>query len=186
VSGLPASPKAFSGAVALSLVSQESSGSLTRSGGECPRCPGLAACHATRVAAAPQRPARLQRQQSTGTRLQRAPHQAILPGRLLHYVWHEPLQFRPGSRYKYDNSDNVATAMMARAAADRSYRALLRILVYRPARIRHTSLPAGFRLPRPYLHGYSLERGQPAQDVSEALTASVAWATGGMVSTRPT
>jgi len=108
---------------------------------------------------------------------------AILPGRLLRYVWHEPLQFPPGSRYKYDNSDNVTAAMMARAAAGRSYRALLRILVYRPAGIRHTSLPAGFRLPRPYLHGYSLERGQPAQDVSEALTASVAWAAGGMVST---
>jgi len=48
-----------------------------------------------------------------GDKLIKNPATAILPGRLLHYVWHEPLQFRPGSRYKYDNSDNVATAMMA-------------------------------------------------------------------------
>ena len=116
-------------------------------------------------------------------RLQRSPHRTIPPRQLLRYVWHQPLQFVPGSRYKYDNSDNVVIAMMARAATGRSYQALLRTLVYRPAGIRQTSLPAGFRLQRPYLHGYALEAGHRVQDVSEALTASAAWAAGGMVST---
>ena len=35
---------------------------------------------------------------------------------------------------------------------------------------------AGSRLPRPYLHGYALEAGHPAEDVSEALSASALWA----------
>jgi D-alanyl-D-alanine carboxypeptidase len=118
-----------------------------------------------------------------GRRLQRAPRATIAPAALLRFVWHRPLQFRPGSRYRYDNSDNVVAAMMARAVTGRGYRALLRALVYRPAGLRATSLPSGFRLPRPYLHGYALAPGQPAQDVSEALTASAAWASGGMVST---
>jgi CubicO group peptidase (beta-lactamase class C family) len=48
---------------------------------------------------------------------------------------------------------------MARVAAGRSYRALLRALVYRPAGLGQTSLPAGSRLPRPYLHGYALQPG---------------------------
>lgn len=116
-------------------------------------------------------------------RLARFPRRPIAPIVLLRYVWHEPLQFRPGSRYRYDNSDNIVVAMMARAVTHRSYRALLRMLVYAPAGLRQTSLPSGYRLPRPYLHGYALAAGQPPQDVSEALTASVAWASGGMVST---
>jgi D-alanyl-D-alanine carboxypeptidase len=116
-------------------------------------------------------------------RLQRAPRLTIPPGRLLRYVWRQPLQFPPGSRYKYDNSDNVTVAMMAEAVTGRSCNALLRALVYRRAGLRQTSLPSGFRLPHPYLHGYLLQPGQAAEDVSEALTASAAWASGGMVST---
>ncbi len=115
--------------------------------------------------------------------LQRAPHQIIPPRRLMRYVWHQPLQFPPGSRYEYDNSDNTVIALMARVAAGRGYRALLRDLVYRRAGLGQTSLPAGSRLPRPYLHGYSLRPGQPAGDVSEAFSASVTWAAGGIVST---
>jgi D-alanyl-D-alanine carboxypeptidase len=118
-----------------------------------------------------------------GRRLQRAPRAYIPPRQLLRYVWRQPLRFRPGSRYEYDNSDNVVAAMMARAVTGRSYRALLRALVYRPAGLRATSLPAGFRLPRPFLHGYLLAAGRPAEDVSEALSPSAAWASGGLVST---
>jgi D-alanyl-D-alanine carboxypeptidase len=115
--------------------------------------------------------------------LQRAPHQVIAPGRLMRYVWHRPLQFPPGSRYEYDNSDNTVIALMTRVVAGRSYRALLRALVYRPAGLGQTSLPAGSRLPRPYLHGYLLQPGHRAEDVSEAVSASAAWAAGGLVST---
>lgn len=116
-------------------------------------------------------------------RLARYPRATILPGQLLRYVFGKPLQFRPGSRYKYDNSDNVVAAMMAEAVTGRSYNSLLRTLVYQPAGLSQTSLPSGFRMPRPYLHGYLLEPGQPPEDVSEALTASAAWASGGIVST---
>jgi D-alanyl-D-alanine carboxypeptidase len=116
-------------------------------------------------------------------RLARYPRATILPDQLLRYVFGKPLQFRPGSRYKYDNSDNVVAAMMAEAVTGRSYNPLLRTLVYQPAGLSQTSLPSGFRMPRPYLHGYQLEPGQPPEDVSEALTASAAWASGGIVST---
>ena len=116
-------------------------------------------------------------------RLTLYPRATILPSQLLRYVWGKPLQFRPGSRYEYDNSDNVVAAMMAEAVTGQSYNSLLRTLVYQPARLTQTSLPSGFRLPGPYLHGYRLERGQPPEDVSEAYTASAAWASGGIVST---
>jgi D-alanyl-D-alanine carboxypeptidase len=121
--------------------------------------------------------------QALRERLARYPRASILPGQLLRYVYNKPLQFRPGSRYKYDNSDDVVAAMMAQAVTGLSYTSLLSRLVYQPAGLTQTSLPSGFRLPRPYLHGYLLEPGQSPQDVSEARTASAAWASGGMVST---
>ncbi|MFC6136908.1 serine hydrolase, partial [Streptomyces spororaveus] len=55
--------------------------------------------------------------------------------------------------------------------------------VYRPLGLRRTSLPLGYRLPRPYLHGYDVEPPARPEDISEALSASGVWASGGIVST---
>ncbi|GGR55865.1 serine hydrolase domain-containing protein [Streptomyces roseolus] len=103
--------------------------------------------------------------------------------RLLEFVAGEDLAFPPGSRYAYSNSDNIAVALMAEQTTGRRYEDLLRELVYRPLDLRDTSLPAGFRLPRPFLHGYDTTPGEPPEDVSEAISASGAWASGGIVST---
>ncbi|WP_411151837.1 serine hydrolase domain-containing protein [Streptomyces sp. A30] len=103
--------------------------------------------------------------------------------RLLDYVADEPLRFRPGSQYRYSNSDNIAVALMAEAVTGTPYEQLLRELVYEPLRLRDTSLPQGYRLPEPYLHGYDVSPPPPPEDVSELLSASGVWASGGIVST---
>ncbi|MFD5637886.1 serine hydrolase domain-containing protein [Streptomyces sp. NPDC127077] len=103
--------------------------------------------------------------------------------RLLDFVADEPLLFRPGSRYQYSNSDNIAVALMAEAVTGRPYEQLLRELVYRPLGLRDTSLPQGYELPEPYMHGYDVTPPNPPEDVSEALSASGVWASGGIVST---
>ncbi len=41
--------------------------------------------------------------------------------RLLDYVADEPLRFRPGTRYLYSNSDNIAVALMAEAVTGTRY-----------------------------------------------------------------
>ena len=97
-------------------------------------------------------------------RLQRAPRATIAPATLLRFVWDQPLQFRPGRRYRYDNSDNIVVAMMARAAAGRGYQALLRALVYRPAAAGDqpaVRLPAAAALPaRVRAHGGPASAGR--------------------------
>ncbi|MFG2982262.1 serine hydrolase domain-containing protein [Streptomyces sp. NPDC048258] len=103
--------------------------------------------------------------------------------RLLDFVADEGLLFPPGSRYAYSNSDNIAVALMAEQATGQRYEQLLRELVYRPLGLRSTSLPQGYRLPVPYLHGYVVRPPDPPEDVSEAISASGAWASGGIVST---
>ncbi|MFD9540811.1 serine hydrolase domain-containing protein [Streptomyces sp. NPDC060022] len=103
--------------------------------------------------------------------------------RLLDFVADEPLVFRPGSRYAYSNSDNIAVALMSEAVTGRRYEELLTQLVYRPLNLRSTSLPQGYRMPEPYMHGYDVTPANPPEDVSEALSASGVWASGGIVST---
>ncbi|MCY0943006.1 serine hydrolase domain-containing protein [Streptomyces antarcticus] len=103
--------------------------------------------------------------------------------RLLEFVADQDLAFRPGSRYQYSNSDNIAVALMAEAVTGHRYERLLRELVYEPLGLERTNLPQGYRLPDPFLHGYQVAPPAEPVDVSEAVSASGAWAAGGIVST---
>jgi D-alanyl-D-alanine carboxypeptidase len=104
------------------------------------------------------------------------------PLELLGYAAPEPLEFTPGTSYRYSNTDNIAAALMAEAATGTSYEQLLRKRVYKPLGLRRTSLPSGAALPRPFAHGYQPDPPGPLQDVSEAYGVSGLWASGGIVS----
>ncbi|MGW0712303.1 serine hydrolase domain-containing protein [Streptomyces sp. NPDC002643] len=111
------------------------------------------------------------------------PRRTFNPRRLLDFVADEPLHFRPGSQYLYSNSDNIAVALMAEAATHRRYEELLDRLVNRPLGLRDTTLPLGYEMPEPFMHGYDVQPPDPPEDVSEVLSASGVWASGGIVST---
>ena len=100
---------------------------------------------------------------------------------LLSYVADQPPLFPPGTQFNYSNSDNIVVALMAEQATGRPYDALLASLVYEPLGLNETSLPDGFHLPAPYLHGYDNQGARP-QDLSIVASASAVWASGGVVS----
>ncbi|MEJ8572929.1 serine hydrolase domain-containing protein [Microbaculum marinum] len=105
------------------------------------------------------------------------------PEDLLDFVRNEPLNFPPGTQYLYSNSDNIAVALMAEAASNRNYHKLLARKVFRRVGIRHTRLPEDVHLPKPFIHGYMLDGGHFA-DVSEVVDfGGYAWASGGIAST---
>ena len=94
----------------------------------------------------------------------------------------EDLLFDPGSEYHYSNSDNIAVALMVEAATNRSYESQLQEHVFGPLELSETSLPAGAKLPKPFIHGYDPSESPP-EDVSEIIAAGWSWASGGIVST---
>jgi len=107
------------------------------------------------------------------------------PAKLLSYAYklnNKNLLFKPGTRYRYSNSDNVAVALMVEEATGDSYEDQLKKRVYRPLGLGRTSLPVGPELQKPYIHGYDISE-EPPEDVSEAIAAGWAWASGGVVST---
>ncbi|HXM86687.1 MAG TPA: serine hydrolase domain-containing protein [Solirubrobacteraceae bacterium] len=93
------------------------------------------------------------------------------------------LQFAPGSRYHYSNSDNVIVALIAAAAGRSSYESELSQRVLAPLRLSSTSLPSDARLPRPFVHAYVVDPPNAPEDVSELFAAGWSWASGGVVST---
>jgi D-alanyl-D-alanine carboxypeptidase len=112
-----------------------------------------------------------------------APHATPPPAWLLAYTQREPLVFKPGSRYAYSNSDNIVVGLMIQAASGRSFEHELNALVSRPLGLRQTSLPTGFRMPTPYVHGYTLPASGLREDVSQLVSAAWIQASGGVVST---
>ncbi len=115
--------------------------------------------------------------------LNRDPHGFVAPDKILDFVRDKPLEFPPGSRYAYSNSDNIVAGLMAQQATGRSYDRLLSRLVFSPLRLRRTSLSNSFTLPGPYVHGYDNGPGSLSDDISTVLNMSFVWAAGAIQST---
>ncbi|MDX2672742.1 serine hydrolase [Streptomyces sp. NRRL_ISP-5395] len=176
--------KAFSGSVALQLTERGALGLDDTIGRRLPRLP--AAWHRVTLRQLLNHTSGLPDYTEDPTfvaELTADPRRHFDSRRLLDYVAGDRLRFRPGSAYRYSNSDNIAVALMAEAATGRRYEKLLADLVYRPLGLRDTSLPQGYRLPEPFLHGYAVDPPNAPEDVSTVLSASGVWASGGIVST---
>jgi D-alanyl-D-alanine carboxypeptidase len=106
------------------------------------------------------------------------------PEELLAFVENPRLLFEPGSEYRYSNSDNIVVALMVEEATGKTYEQQLRKQVYKPLGLSKTSLPRGADLKEPFIHGYDNDPPQqPPEDVSEIIAAGWSWASGGIVST---
>jgi len=110
------------------------------------------------------------------------PTRYFSPAQLTGFVREEPLEFAPGSRYHYSDTDNIAAALIEEAASGLSYEQLLAKRVFGPLGMRESSLPSTPKMPRPFMHGYDVEPGKKPEDVSELLNPAGAWASGGIVS----
>ena len=106
------------------------------------------------------------------------------PADLLRIATREPLQFDPGAKFGYSNTDYVLLGMLVEEVTGHSYESELERRVLDPAGLRHTYVAGhGPRLPRPAARGYEAV-GSPARLVDlTAYDMSAAWASGDLVST---
>lgn len=118
-----------------------------------------------------------------GKQLGADPAAYFAPLQLTEFVRDDPLEFAPGSRYHYSDTDNIAAGLMEEQATGRSYPSLLRSEIFRPLGMNGSSLPRTVAMPRPFMHGYDVEPETRPEDVSELINPAGAWASGGIVST---
>ena len=111
------------------------------------------------------------------------PTHAPPPLTLLKTVADQQLEFNPGSAYNYSNSDNIVIALMIEQVTGLDYAAALQKYVLLPLRLNQSSLPAVVELPQPFIRGYQLDDSGNFEDVSENIAfGGYAWASGGIVS----
>jgi D-alanyl-D-alanine carboxypeptidase len=118
-----------------------------------------------------------------GEQLGADPTRYFSPLELTAFVRDEPLEFTPGSKYHYSDTDNIAAGLMEEKVSGMPYEQLLAKRVFGPLGMRDSSLPRTQKMPRPFMHGYEVEPGKQPEDVSELLNPAGAWASGGIVST---
>jgi D-alanyl-D-alanine carboxypeptidase len=113
-----------------------------------------------------------------------SPTVPLPPREIVAFAESEPLRFAPGSSYAYSNTDNFVVALMVEAVSGLGYDAFLAARVFGPLGLASTTLPVGVELSPPFAHGYDLSEGTP-DDVTSAIAAGWAWASGGIVATGP-
>jgi D-alanyl-D-alanine carboxypeptidase len=111
------------------------------------------------------------------------PRGFVSPQKIIDWVRSDPLEFAPGSRYEYSNTDNIVIGLIAEAVTGEPYGQQLQRIVFGPAHLRQTSFPTRVALPTPFIHGYVVAPGERPTDVSTFLSPSGAWASGAIVST---
>lgn len=111
------------------------------------------------------------------------PRGFVSPQKIIDWVRGEPLEFAPGSDYEYSNTDNIVIGLIVEAVTGQSYAKSLDDIVFNPAGLSQTSFPTKPALPKPFIHGYVVEVGEPPTDVTTFLSPSGAWASGAIVST---
>ena len=176
--------KAYSGAVALSLVSQGVLSLRDTIGKWLPTLP--AAWSRVTLAQLLQHTSSIpdfSQTQEFRNAVTAAPFVPPAHEALLSFVTDPKLPFPPGSTYHYSNSDNIIVALMIESATGKTYEQALSIQLFAPLGLSATSLPNGASMPTPFAHGYGIDPPDPPTDITSAFAAGWAWASGGIVST---
>ncbi|MEU4448238.1 serine hydrolase domain-containing protein [Actinosynnema sp. NPDC050801] len=109
-------------------------------------------------------------------------YKAWTPTELVALSTARPLDFQPGTEWRYSNTNYVVAGMLVEKVTGKPYGAAVEQRILRPLGLRSTSVP-GTRteVPGPHAHGYIRAGGQVV-DITE-INPSVAYAAGEMIST---
>lgn len=113
------------------------------------------------------------------------PGQYLPPKKLISFVKNKKLTSKPGKKYAYSDTDNIIVGLMAEKVTGIPYTKLLKRQIYKRLGLTQTSLPRTLNMPTPFLRGYEIEAGKAPEDVTKFINPSLAWASGGIVSTLP-
>jgi D-alanyl-D-alanine carboxypeptidase len=111
------------------------------------------------------------------------PRGFVSPTKVIGWVRNSPVNFKPGKKYEYSNTDNIVVGLMVEAVTKDTYSNELRKIVFGPTGLTQTELATKVKMPTPFIHGYQFGDEGEAVDQSEFLSPSGAWASGGIVST---
>ena len=110
----------------------------------------------------------------------RDPRTVISPRRLVSSAARLPLEFRPGSRASYSNTNTLVLAEILERRTGRRLGVLLRDRIFRPLGLTATAYESGRRDLRDQMHGYDVSSSPPSDVSRHGLGGP--WADGAIVS----
>lgn len=104
------------------------------------------------------------------------------PQELLKVSTDRPLDFDPGTRWNYSNTNYVVAGLLAEKLTGRPYAKAVEQRILKPLRLDDTEVPGdNVDIRGPHAHGYVTVAGKP-NDITR-INPSVAWAAGEVIST---
>lgn len=104
------------------------------------------------------------------------------PQRWMDGVAKNPMEFTPGTKQHYLNTNTIVLGMLIEKVTGRPYGDAVRARIIRPLGLRHTTIPGeDVRIPGPHPKGYMAVDGTLV-DVTE-MSQTMPWAAGEMIST---
>ncbi|MET9661061.1 serine hydrolase domain-containing protein [Streptomyces sp. NPDC006510] len=110
------------------------------------------------------------------------PQRPFTPQELLDYSFRHPVQFQPGEKFEYSNTNAILLGLVVEKASGRPLAEYLERNVFEPAGMNHTFLPHNAAFPAPHAQGYTDQTASGKTENATYWNPSWAWAAGGAIS----
>ncbi len=110
------------------------------------------------------------------------PEQHFTPQQLLDHAFKHPVQFAPGEKFDYCNTNLILLGLVVEKITGRPLQDVIRQEVLEPAGLGRTLFPTSAKLPEPRPHGYTNQSASGRTEDATDWNPSWAWAAGAMIS----
>ncbi|QBJ88942.1 serine hydrolase [Streptomyces seoulensis] len=110
------------------------------------------------------------------------PQRAFTPQQLLDYSFKHPVQFKPGAKFEYSNTNLILLGLVVEQQSGQKLGGYIQRHILDPAGMKHTSFPEGSEFPKPHAQGYTNQTADGKVAETAGWNPSWGWAAGAMVS----
>lgn len=111
------------------------------------------------------------------------PRKPFTPQQLLSYSFKHPVQFAPGAKFEYSNTNLILLGLVVEKISGQSLAGYIQQHILAPAGLTHTLFPTGSEFPRPHAQGYTNQTASGKVEDAADWNPSWGWAAGAMIST---
>jgi D-alanyl-D-alanine carboxypeptidase len=104
------------------------------------------------------------------------------PDEVINIGLSHPPMFAPGTSFAYDNTAYVLAGKVIEKVTGNQYTSEIKKRVIDKLGLKNTTLPAGFKMPGRYSHGYTYDLGGGLKDITQQQVTTWGWSAGGLVS----
>ncbi|MBV1945060.1 serine hydrolase [Streptomyces sp. BV129] len=110
------------------------------------------------------------------------PERPFTPQQLLDYSFKHPVQFQPGAKFSYCNTNLILLGLLVEQRSGQSLGDYIQEHVLDPAKMTRTSFPEGAEFPKPHAQGYTDQTADGKVAETAGWNPSWGWAAGAMIS----